>query len=79
MGIEGPRPRDPGRDAVHQLQGDGTPVNDIERRTDKLAALRERVERLPGYEGELGTDIKTTSPETLLVRGRGLRHAASTR
>ncbi len=44
-------------------------MSDIERRTDRLAALRERVERLAGYEGELGTDIKTTSPETLLERG----------
>ena len=44
-------------------------MRDIERRTDRLAALRERVEHLPGYEGELGTDIKTTSPETLLERG----------
>ena len=43
-------------------------MSDIKRRTDRLAALRERVERLPGYEGELGTDIRATSPETLLER-----------
>ena len=43
-------------------------MSDIERYTERLAALRERVERLPGYEGELGTDIKATSPETLLDR-----------
>ena len=44
-------------------------MSDIERRTDRLAALRERVEHLPGFEGELGTDIRAASPETLLERG----------
>ena len=44
-------------------------MSDIKRRTDRLAALRERVERLPGYEGELGTDIRAASPETLLEHG----------
>ena len=29
-------------------------MSDIERRTDRLTARRERVEHLPGYEGELG-------------------------
>ncbi len=43
-------------------------MSDIERRTDRLAALRERVEHVPGYEGELGADIKTTSTETLIER-----------
>ena len=43
-------------------------MSDIERRTDRLAALRDRARRLPVYEGELGTDIKAASPETLLER-----------
>ncbi len=43
-------------------------MSDIERRTDRLAALRERVERLPGYEGELGTHVLAASPERLLER-----------
>ena len=41
-------------------------MSDIDRRTDRLAALRECVERLPGYEGELGTHIEAASPEGLL-------------
>ena len=41
-------------------------MSDIERRTDRLAALRERAERLPGYEGELGTHVLATSPERLI-------------
>ena len=43
-------------------------MSDIERRTDRLAALRERVERLPGYEGELGTHVLAASPERLMER-----------
>ena len=43
-------------------------MSDIERRSDRLATLRERVERLPGYEGELGTHIEAASPEGLLER-----------
>ena len=41
-------------------------MSDIQRRTDRLAALRERVERLPGYEGELGTHVLAASPERLI-------------
>ena len=43
-------------------------MSDIERRGDRLAGLRDRVERLPGYEGELGTRIAAVSPERLLER-----------
>ena len=43
-------------------------MSDIERRSDRLATLRDRVERLPGYEGELGTHIEAASPERLLQR-----------
>ena len=43
-------------------------MSDIKRRTDRLAALRERVRRLPGYEGELGAHIEAASPERLLER-----------
>ena len=43
-------------------------MSDIERRTDRLAALREHVERLPGYEGELGTHVLAASPERLIER-----------
>ena len=43
-------------------------MSDIERRSDRLATLRDRVERLPGYEGELGTHIEAVSPERLLQR-----------
>ena len=43
-------------------------MSDIERRSDRLAALRERARRLPGYEGELGTHIEAASPEGLLER-----------
>ena len=42
----------------------------IARRTDRLAALRERVERLPGYEGELGNHVRAASPERLIERSR---------
>ena len=52
-------------------------MSDMERRIDRLAALRERVERLPGYEGELGTHVLAASPERLIERssktaGRGI-------
>ena len=43
-------------------------MSDIERRGDRLAGLWDRVERLPGYEGELGTHIVAVSPERLLER-----------
>ena len=43
-------------------------MSDIERRTDRLAALRERVERVPGYAGELGTPVLAASPERLIER-----------
>ena len=43
-------------------------MSDIERRSDRLATLRDRVERLPGYEGEQGTHIEAASPERLLQR-----------
>ena len=43
-------------------------MSDIERRSDRLATLRDRVERLPGYEGEQGTHIEAASPEGLLDR-----------
>ena len=43
-------------------------MSGIERRTDRLAALRERVERLPAYEGELGTHVLAASAERLLER-----------
>lgn len=46
-------------------------MSDIERRTDRLAALRERVERLPGYEGELGAHVLAASPAGLLERSPG--------
>ncbi len=41
-------------------------MSDIERHTDRLAALRERVEQLPAYEGELGTHVLAASPERLM-------------
>ena len=43
-------------------------MSDIKRRSDRLATLRDRVERLPGYEGELGTHIEAASPVGLLER-----------
>ena len=43
-------------------------MSSIERRTERLAALRERVERLPGYKGELGTHVLAASPERLMER-----------
>ena len=43
-------------------------MSDIKRRSDRLAVLRERARRLPGYEGELGTHIVGVSPERLLER-----------
>ena len=43
-------------------------MSDIERHTDRLAALRERVEQLPAYEGELGAHVLAASPERLMAR-----------
>jgi hypothetical protein len=46
-------------------------VSNIERRADRLAALRERVEQLPAYEGELGTHVLAGAPERLLESNPG--------
>ena len=45
-------------------------MSNVNRRSDRLLALRQRARRLPGYEGELGTHIETASPERLLERNR---------
>ena len=43
-------------------------MSNTERRIDRLATLRERVEQLPGHEGDLGAHIEVACPERLLQR-----------
>lgn len=45
-------------------------MSNVERRSDRFAALRERARRLPGQEGELGTLVLAASPKRLLERNR---------
>ena len=45
-------------------------MSNVQRRSDRLAALRERARRLPEHEGELGARIEAASPERLLERNR---------
>ena len=47
-------------------------MSDIERRSDRLATLRDRVERLPGYEGELGTRIEAATARLRMARNCNL-------